>query len=191
MNPITKIAKRYVNVPVRKALLLLIGVTIIISVAGCTSSTSSSPTPTVSAAPTGAATAAPTGAPTSAAPTSVAAWISSATASLTRQGYTFTSPFVAQTNSNLGTNVYSATAVKGGTTVKILAEQTSQSDATSRFNDMVSYVKGQGYSGEAASSASAAYNAWGGANASGGIANVAMTLLGNGQAMVLAEMMQS
>ncbi|MGP8133162.1 MAG: hypothetical protein ACLQAL_02690 [Halobacteriota archaeon] len=182
MNPITKIAKRYVNVPVRKALLLLIGVTIIISVAGCTSSTSSSPTPTVSAAPTGAATAAPT---------SVAAWVSSATASLTRQGYTFTSPFVAQTNSNLGTNVYSATAVKGGTTVKILAEQTSQSDATSRFNDMVSYVKGQGYSGEAASSASAAYNAWGGANASGGIANVAMTLLGNGQAMVLAEMMQS
>lgn len=153
MNPITKIAKRYVNVPVRKALLLLIGVTIIISVAGCTSSTSSSPTPTVSAAPTGAAT--------SAAPTSVAAWVSSATASLTRQGYTFTSPFVAQTNSNLGTNVYSATAVKGGTTVKILAEQTSQSDATSRFNDMVSYVKGQGYSGEAASSASAAYNAWG------------------------------
>lgn len=168
--------------PVRKALLLLIGVTIIISVAGCTSSTSSSPTPTVSAAPTGAATAAPT---------SVAAWVSSATASLTRQGYTFTSPFVAQTNSNLGTNVYSANAVKGGTTVKILAEQTSQSDATSRFNDMVSYVKGQGYSGEAASSASAAYNAWGGANASGGIANVAMTLLGNGQAMVLAEMMQS
>jgi len=187
MNTITKIAKRYVNVPVRKALLLLIGVTIIISVSGCTSSTSSSPTPTVSAAPTGAATAAPT----SAAPTSVAAWVSSATASLTRQGYTFTSPFVAQTNSNLGTNVYSATAVKGGTTVKILAEQTSQSDATSRFNDMVSYVKGQGYSGEAASSASAAYNAWGGANASGGIANVAMTLLGNGQAMVLAEMMQS
>jgi hypothetical protein len=183
MNPIKKIAKRYVNVPVRKALLLLIGVTIIISVAGCTSSTSSSPTPTVSAAPTGAAT--------SAAPTSVAAWVSSDTASMTRQGYTFTSPFVAQTNSNLGTNVYSATAVKGGTIVKILAEQTSQSDATSRFNDMVSYVKGQGYSGEAASSASAAYNAWGGANASGGIANVAMTLLGNGQAMVLAEMMQS
>ena len=187
MNPITKIAKRYVNVPVRKALLLLIGVIIIISVAGCTSSTSSSPTPTVSAAPTGAATAAPTGAAKSATPTSVSDWEKSTTASMTSQGYTLTSPFAAQTISSLGTSVDSATAVKGGTTIKILAEQTSQSDAPARFNAMVAYVKGQGYSGEAASSASASYAAWAGANASGSMATVGRTLFTNGQAMVVAE----
>ena len=179
MNPITKIAKRYVNVPVRKALLLLIGVIIIISVAGCTSSTSSSPTPTVSAAPTGAAT--------SATPTSVSDWEKMTTAKLTSQGYTFTSPFAAQTISSLGTSVDSATAVKGKTTIKILAEQTPQSDAPSRFNDMVAYVKGQGYSGESASRASASFASWAGANASGGMATVSRSLFTNGQAMVVAE----
>jgi PKD repeat protein len=186
MNPITKIAKRYVNVPMRKALLLLIGVIIIISVAGCTSSTSSSPTPTVSVAPTGAATAAPTRAATSATPTSVSDWEKMTTAKLTSQGYTFTSPFAAQTISSLGTSVDSATAVKGKTTEKILAEQTPQSDAPSRFNDMVAYVKGQGYSGESASRASASFAAWAGGNARGSQATVSRSLFTNGQAMVVA-----
>jgi hypothetical protein len=187
MNPITKIAKRYVNAPMRKALLLLIGVIIIISVAGCTSSTSSSPTPTVSAAPTGAATAAPTRAATSATPASVSDWEKMTTAKLTSQGYTFTSPFAAQTISSLGTSVDSATAVKGKTTIKILAEQTPQSDAPSRFNDMVAYVKGQGYSGESSSRASASFAAWAGANARGSEATVSRSLFTNGQAMVVAE----
>ena len=172
--------------PVRKALLLLIGVIIIISVAGCTSSTSSSPTPTASAAPTGAAVAAPTGAAKSATPTSAADWEKLTTASMTSQGYKFTSPFAAQTISGLG-SVDSATAVKGGTTAKILVEQTSQSDAPSRFNTMVAYVKGQGYTGQTASSASATLAGWAGANASGNIATVSRSLFTNGQAVVVAE----
>ena len=55
MNPITRMMKRYIKTPLKYALpLLFIGALVLVSISGCTSSTSN-PTATPSAAPTSTA----------------------------------------------------------------------------------------------------------------------------------------
>ncbi|MGZ4911391.1 MAG: DUF4352 domain-containing protein [Halobacteriota archaeon] len=66
MNPVTKMMKRYIKMPLKKALpLLFVSAILLISITGCTSP-SASPTPTASSAPTAQptkATASPTAVP--------------------------------------------------------------------------------------------------------------------------------
>jgi hypothetical protein len=53
MNPIAKIMKRYIKTPLKYALpLLFIGALVLVSISGCTSPASTSPSPSASSVPT-------------------------------------------------------------------------------------------------------------------------------------------
>ncbi len=58
MNPITRMMKRYINMPLKCALpLLFIGAPVLVSISGCTSFATTSPSPSASSAPTATSTA--------------------------------------------------------------------------------------------------------------------------------------
>jgi hypothetical protein len=123
MNPIARMMKRYIKMPLKYALpLLFIGALVLVSISGCTSPANSSPSPSASSAPTAQqaqVSATPTSTPApSAAPTSTPAPSATGFVSLTVNSMT--------TSNQLGSYPLGSTPTPGKTYVVFDVTVTNQ-----------------------------------------------------------------
>jgi len=156
--------KRYIKTPLKYALpLLFIGALVLVSISGCTSPATISPSPSASSVPTATpiATATPTSTPSAATPTArpTDSEVAAAVSGMEAQGYTVVTPFTYQGNFTTGDPMYTGTLAKNGYNEDTtLVKAASQSDAQTDLQAFVTTAQALGFTGSYTSS-----TAWSGA----------------------------
>jgi len=172
MNPIARMMKRYIKTPLKYALpLLFIGALVLVSISGCTSPATISPSPSASSVPTATPiatatpkatpTATPTSTPSAATPTArpTDSEVAAAVSGMEAQGYTVVTPFTYQGNFTTGDPMYTGTLAKNGYNEDTtLVKAASQSDAQTDLQAFVTTAQALGFTGSYTSS-----TAWSGA----------------------------